>query len=139
MDERAAPLRPGAPAFFGDNRERPQSPQFNHDETTWQFIRFNHRIFTMEALRTAPEASTFVTIAEHQSRTPSSFHDGPPVLHYQSQRCKVVILERDLVATPALNALRGANASANGSAQESEQDEEKEIAIEDVDTWVTSE
>jgi nucleotide-sensitive chloride channel 1A len=91
----------------------------------------------MEVLSTAPEASTFVPIAEHQSRTPSSFHDGPPVLHYHSQRCKVVLLERDLVATPAMNALRGANASANGSAQES--DEENEVAIEDVDTWVTSE
>ncbi|KAJ5148526.1 hypothetical protein N7448_000104 [Penicillium atrosanguineum] len=88
----------------------------------------------MEVLRTAPEASTFVPIAEHQSRTPSSFHDGPAVLHYQSQRCKVVILERDLVANPALNALRGANA-ANGSAE----DEEKEVSIEDVQTWVTSE
>lgn len=88
----------------------------------------------MEVLRTAPEASSFVPIAEHQSRTPSSFHDGPAVLHYQSQRCKVVILERDLVANPALNALHGANA-ANGSAD----DEEKEVAIEDVDTWVTSE
>ncbi|KAJ5134873.1 hypothetical protein N7526_006238 [Penicillium atrosanguineum] len=88
----------------------------------------------MEVLRTAPEASTFVPIAEHQSRTPSSFHDGPAVLHYQSQRCKVVILERDLVANPALNALRGANA-ANGSVE----DEEKEVSIEDVQTWVTSE
>lgn len=88
----------------------------------------------MEVLRTAPEASTFVPIAEHQSRTPSSFHDGPAVLHYQSQRCKVVILERDLVANPALNALRGANAL-NGSAE----DEEKEVSIEDVETWVTSE
>lgn len=97
----------------------------------------------MEALRTPPEASAFVTLAEHQSRTPSSFHSGPPVLHYHSQRCKVVILQRDLIATPALNALRGEHVPANGSteaAQEPDQDGEGiEIAIDGVDTWVTSE
>ncbi|KAJ5831857.1 hypothetical protein N7474_000168 [Penicillium riverlandense] len=96
----------------------------------------------MEALRTAPDTSSFVPLAEHQSRTPSSFHSGPPVLHYHSQRCKVVILERDLLATPALNALRGesAAASANGSAQEDhDEGEGKDIAIEGVDAWVSSE
>ncbi|KAJ5177184.1 uncharacterized protein N7482_003061 [Penicillium canariense] len=97
----------------------------------------------MEVFHTSPEASSFVTIAEHQSRTPSSFHSGPPVLHYHSQRCKVVILERDLLATPALNALRGESASANGTsagdaAQEAQDDEGHEVAIEGVDTWVTS-
>lgn len=95
----------------------------------------------MEVLRTAPDASTFVPIAEHQSRTPASFHDGPTVLHYHSQRCKAVILERDLVATPALNALRGENAT-NGDTTASAQDEEgegNEVAIDDVEIWVTSE
>ncbi|KAJ5688891.1 hypothetical protein N7462_003283 [Penicillium macrosclerotiorum] len=97
----------------------------------------------MEVLQTPPETSTYVTIAEHQSRTPASFVNGPPVLHYHSQRCKVVILERDLVANPALNALRGERASTNGNAaaapQDTEDEESVEIAIEGVDTWVTSE
>ena len=98
----------------------------------------------MEVLQSSPEASNFVTISEHQSRTPSSFHHGPPILYYHSQRCKVVILERDLLATPALNALRGAGASANGTsaanaAQEEGDDKGPEVAIEGVDTWVTSE
>lgn len=96
----------------------------------------------MEVIQTAPEASTFIPLAEHQSRTPSSFHSGPPVLHYHSQRCKVVILERDLIATPALNALRGEQAPTNGSAeatQESEDGEGSEVAIDGVETWVTSE
>lgn len=95
----------------------------------------------MEVLQTAPEASTFVTLAEFQSRTPSSFHDGPPVLHYHSQRCKVVILERDLIANPALNTLHGSQASTNGTAeaQESEDGEGTEVAIDGVETWVTSE
>lgn len=95
----------------------------------------------MEALQTAPETSTFVPLAEYQSQTPSSFHSGPPVLHYHSQRCKVVILERDLIATPALNALRGSQSSTNGAtdAQGSEDGEGNEVAIDGVETWVTSE
>ncbi|KAJ5919662.1 hypothetical protein N7454_009497 [Penicillium verhagenii] len=94
----------------------------------------------MESLATAPEASSFVPIAEHQSRTPSSFYSGPPVLHYHSQRCKVVILESDLLANPALNALRGQNATANGSpAQTDEDGESSEVTIENVDVWVGSE
>lgn len=96
----------------------------------------------MELLQTPPEASTFVALAEHQSRTPSSFHSGPPVLHYHSQRCKVVILERELVATPALNTLRGGQASTNGTteaAQDSQEGEGNEVAIDGVETWVTSE
>ncbi|KAJ5776951.1 hypothetical protein N7520_000197 [Penicillium odoratum] len=90
----------------------------------------------MEPLGTAPQASSYVPIAEHQSRTPSSFHSGPPVLHYHSQRCKVVILESDLLANPVLNALRGEDATANGDAQAEE--ESKEVTIEAVDTWVGS-
>lgn len=96
----------------------------------------------MEVLTTPPEASAFVPLAEHQSRTPSSFYSGPPVLHYHSQRCKVVILERDLIATPALNGLRGEPNSSNGTAeatQAAEESEGKEVAIDDVETWVTSE
>ena len=56
------------------------------------------------------------------------------MLHYHSERCKIVILERDLAASPALSALRGESAAAA-----SEQDDEKEVAIEGVETWVTSE
>lgn len=95
----------------------------------------------MEPLHAAPEPASFVPIAEHQSRTPTSFHSGPPILHYHGSRCKVSILERDLIATPALNALRGESATQNG-AQEANGDEETqdiEVAIDGVDTWVTSE
>ncbi|CAG7966672.1 unnamed protein product [Penicillium salamii] len=88
----------------------------------------------MEALSGAPETSSFVPLAEHQSRTPSSFYSGPAVLHYHSQRCKIVILERELLASPELNALRGETATANSATQ----DDEKEIAIDGIDVWVTS-
>jgi nucleotide-sensitive chloride channel 1A len=89
----------------------------------------------MEVLSSAPEISSFVPVAEHQSRTPSSFYSGPPVLHYHSQRCKIVILERELLAAPALNALRGENSTSSAPTE----DDEKEVAIDGVDVWVTSE
>lgn len=108
----------------------------------------------MEVLRSPPSTSSYVPLAEHQARTPASFYSGPPVLHYLSERCKVVILERDLLAAPALNALRGehtssgtANGNENGlngsaqAAQNGEGEEEelgKEIVIDGVDVWVTS-
>ncbi|KAJ5146219.1 uncharacterized protein N7515_000783 [Penicillium bovifimosum] len=92
----------------------------------------------MEVLSNSPEASSFVPLAEHQSRTPSSFYSGPPVLYHHSQRCKIVILERELLANLALNALRGDNA-VNSATSEGQPDDEKEVAIADVDTWVTSE
>ncbi|KAJ5322570.1 hypothetical protein N7452_010859 [Penicillium brevicompactum] len=89
----------------------------------------------MESLTSAPETSTFVALAEHQSRTPSSFYSGPAVLHYHSQRCKIVILERELLAAPALNALRSESAPTATATQD---DDEKEVAIDGVDVWVTS-
>ncbi|CAG8899866.1 unnamed protein product [Penicillium egyptiacum] len=93
----------------------------------------------MEAISSSPEASSFVPLAEHQSRTPSSFYSGPPVLYHHSQRCKIVILERELLATPALNALRGQHGANDSTASQNQQDgDEKEVAISDVDTWVTS-
>ncbi|KAF7715693.1 Uncharacterized protein PECH_008520 [Penicillium ucsense] len=96
----------------------------------------------MEALQSAPEASSFVTIAEHQSRTPTSFHHGPTVLYYHGQGCKLVILEHEMVSNSVLNALRPEAASANGAANAAPEDDEsegREIAIEDIDVWVTSE
>lgn len=94
----------------------------------------------MDVIRSSPDASSFVPLAEHQSRTPSSFYSGPPVLYHHSQRCKIVILERELLATPALNALRGQDAVNNSAASQDQQEgDEKEVTISGVDTWVTSE
>lgn len=107
----------------------------------------------MEPLRSAPEASSFVLLADHQSRTPASFHSGPPVLHYHSKQCKLVILERDLLSTPALNAIRGSAPTANGSsdhtttatasnnvaADDGQEGQENELVVDGVDVWVTSE
>lgn len=90
----------------------------------------------MEVLNNSPEASSFVPLAEHQSRTPSSFYSGPPVLYHHSQRCKIVVLEREILASPLLNALRGDTAANSVTSQDGD---EKQVAIADVDIWVTSE
>ncbi|GAD98539.1 conserved hypothetical protein [Paecilomyces variotii No. 5] len=104
----------------------------------------------MEVLRSPPSTSSFVPLAEHQARTPASFYSGPPVLHYVSERCKVVVLERDLLAAPAINAMRreGSSNTANGNengvngssqAANGEEEEGKEVVLDDIDVWVTSE
>ncbi|KAE8152523.1 hypothetical protein BDV25DRAFT_170395 [Aspergillus avenaceus] len=90
----------------------------------------------MEPLQTPPDTSSFVLLADHQSRTPSSFHSGPAVLHYHSKRCKLVTLEHEVTATPALHALRS-DAAAQAPSQNGEE-EAKELVIEGVDIWVTS-
>lgn len=100
----------------------------------------------MESLHTPPESSSFVLLADHQARTPSSFHSGPPVLHYHSKSCKLVIQDSDLAASPALASLRDQSAAApatsagaagvNGS---STSEEATQLVIEGVDVWVTSE
>jgi hypothetical protein len=103
----------------------------------------------MEVLQEAPNSSTFVPLSEHQSATPASFYSGPPVLHYHSGRCKVVILERDLNLSPALTALARetektsttAEPVTNGNGEQGEEEDEsvKQKVLGDVDVWVTSE
>lgn len=92
----------------------------------------------MESLKSPPETSSFVLLADHQARTPVSFHDGPPVLHYHSKRCKLTILERDLRSIPALSAISPTETGANGNATENAE-EDKEVVVDGVDVWVTSE
>ncbi|KAH8701793.1 regulator of volume decrease after cellular swelling-domain-containing protein [Talaromyces proteolyticus] len=93
----------------------------------------------MEVLQTPPQANSFTPLAEHQSRTPQSFYDGAPVLHYHSTRCKVVILESELTRSPALRTLRGTASETNGaSGAAHDASEEKEIAVDGVDIWVAS-
>ncbi|KAL4939162.1 regulator of volume decrease after cellular swelling-domain-containing protein [Aspergillus oleicola] len=91
----------------------------------------------MEPLTTPPETSSFTPISVHQSRTPESFHSGPAILHYHASNCKLVALERDLVSTPTLNALRGNavnGSNTNGDASDSESD--KEVVVEGLSVWI---
>ncbi|RDH33624.1 regulator of volume decrease after cellular swelling-domain-containing protein [Aspergillus welwitschiae] len=89
----------------------------------------------MESIAAPPDTTTFIPLAEHQSRTPSSFHSGPPILYSHHHNCKLVLLEREALAVPALGALREAS-TANGTTEE---EGDKEIVISGVNVWVTSE
>lgn len=98
----------------------------------------------MEVLRQPPTNASFVPLAEHQSRTPASFYDGPPILHHHSESCKIVIYERELRACPALAGLGPKAESENGTAgavasENAGGEGEKEVVIEGVNVWVTSE
>jgi nucleotide-sensitive chloride channel 1A len=103
----------------------------------------------MEVLQEVPKSDTFIPLSEHQSATPASFYSGPPVLHYHSGRCKVIILERDLNQSPALTALARkahetpttAEPATNGSCDQGSEggEAEKQKVFDDVDVWVTSE
>jgi len=98
----------------------------------------------MEVLRDAPETGSFVPLAEHQSTTPASFHSGPPVLHYYSDRCQVIVLEEELQNAPALSSFVS-KATVPAHPNEAQQAEETngshaaQKTLEDVDIWVTSE
>ncbi|KAI9374509.1 hypothetical protein BJX61DRAFT_295538 [Aspergillus egyptiacus] len=94
----------------------------------------------MESLTSAPETSSFIPLSVHQSRTPDSFHSGPAILHYHAANCKLVALERDISSTPVLNALRAAAVNGHDSsrANGTDSDDEKEVLIEGLDVWVTS-
>jgi len=103
----------------------------------------------MEVLQEAPKSDTFIPLSEHQSATPASFYSGPPVLHYHSGRCKVVILERDLNQSSALIVLaRHAQdtsttaetvTNGNGDHGQEEAGSETQKILDNVDIWVTSE
>jgi nucleotide-sensitive chloride channel 1A len=97
----------------------------------------------METLREAPRASSFTPLLEHQSATPASFYTGPPVLHYYSDRSKIIVLENEITAVAAFEPfLRNVTTQSEANGTETNGDNThhaKEKVIEDVDVWVTSE
>ena len=112
----------------------------------------------MEALNTAPQSADFIPLSTHQSETPESFYNGPPVLYHRSQGCTLKISQHDLTLAPALARLAGGDhefqsnglGNGNGARKDSEAhegDEEEdfevevgpEVAIENVDVWISSE
>lgn len=97
----------------------------------------------MEVLREAPKPSSFVPLIEHQSTTPASFYSGLPVLHYYSDRSKLIVLEHEIDSAPAFAPILSAASNhqhENGSQTNGEQsDQTKQKVVDDVDIWVTSE
>jgi chloride channel, nucleotide-sensitive, 1A len=104
----------------------------------------------MEIIAQAPEVNSFVPLIEHQSATPASFYSGPPVLHYHSQRCKILVLEGDVAKSAEIQRLAqdgeklnttNGNGS-NGAVTEELPAAEDGLAqriVNDIDVWVTSE
>ncbi|KAK5258620.1 hypothetical protein LTR40_007544 [Exophiala xenobiotica] len=108
----------------------------------------------MEVLHEPPKASSFTPLAEHQSTTPASFYSGPPVLHYYSDRSKLLVLEHEVESisafTPLLqratsvtsqphsNGAGEANGHDAADTQPQPQPPSTQKVLDDVDVWVTS-
>lgn len=97
----------------------------------------------MEVLREPPASSSFIPLAEHQSTTPASFYTGPPVLHYYSDRSKLIVLKHEIDSVAAFAPLlRNATSQSHANGTETNGNIEAQGAekvVEDVDVWVTSE
>lgn len=93
----------------------------------------------MEALRDPPNAAEFTPLAEHRAATPASFYTGPPVLHYHSDRSKVLILEREVAGNAVLEPLlQHAQAAGEPQPNGHDQSSDAQKVLEEVDVWVTS-
>ena len=95
----------------------------------------------MEVIHEAPTVFSFIPLSEHQSQTPQSFYSGPPVLYHRSPSSQLVILESELINSPALSKLAGLS-NTNGTAVNGDGEDEKhdrDIVVEFIDIWVTSE
>lgn len=42
-------------------------------------------------LRTPPSLDAYTPLADHESRTPASFYEGPPVLHYHTTGARAYV------------------------------------------------
>lgn len=109
-----------------------------------------HRALSMEVILEAPEVNSFVPLVEHESATPASFYSGPPILHYHSQKCTVLILENDITKSPAVQRFaQGSDSldttdrsSSNGDRSNdhaSSEESSVQRTLSDIDVWVTSE
>ena len=61
----------------------------------------------LEVLPHPVDLSKYTSLAEHQSRTPSSFYDTPPILHFRAENCKIQITNDLLAAEGPLQAVFG--------------------------------
>ena len=61
----------------------------------------------LEVLPHPVDLSKYISLAEHQSSTPSSFYDGPPTLHFRAENCKIQITNDLLAAEGPLQAVFG--------------------------------
>ncbi|KAB2576704.1 hypothetical protein DBV05_g4766 [Lasiodiplodia theobromae] len=89
-----------------------------------------------EKLTTAPVASDFTPLEEHQSQTPGTFFGAKPVLHLHSADTQLVVSQADLEGQSLFPDLRTTpSASTNGTNGESA---DTQLVIPGLDVWVTS-
>ncbi|KAJ5089106.1 hypothetical protein N7532_007790 [Penicillium argentinense] len=99
---------------------------------------------SMQHLGLAPETQAFVPLAEHQSRTPASFYDGPPVLHYHNTDCNIVIDKTQLEDTPLQRVLDHQSptnddiATNGGSADDLDDGDNNLVVLHGFEVWVAT-
>ncbi|KIW18695.1 hypothetical protein PV08_02984 [Exophiala spinifera] len=99
----------------------------------------------MEVLTEQPKTSSFTPLAEHQATTPASFYSGPPVLHYYSDRSKIVVLQHEVESLPAFapllskaEAVSTSHANGTETANGDSNEAQSQKVLDDVDVWVAS-
>ncbi len=99
----------------------------------------------MEVLHEPPALDSFTPLTTHQSQTPTSFYEGPPVLHHRAQDAQLVISTHDLHSTPALSNLRAPtdlptrNGHTDSNHDRDHDDPNPDIVLHGLDIYVTSE
>ncbi|KAK5164489.1 uncharacterized protein LTR77_009695 [Saxophila tyrrhenica] len=83
----------------------------------------------LEKITTAPKATDFTALSEHEEQTPSSFFGAKPVLHLPAT-ANLRISPTDLESQPALSALLPTSTTTSTT--------EDDLTIEDISVWVSS-
>ena len=95
----------------------------------------------MEIIEAEPLLTSYISIAEHQSRTPESFYSGPLVLYHLAKASRLAIDENDLLHnSPALLELATVfETNVATSHWHTVGSTARDVSMEGVDVWVTSE
>ncbi|KAI9830348.1 MAG: hypothetical protein M1819_005729 [Sarea resinae] len=105
---------------------------------------------SLEILTHPPETSTFTPLTEHQSHTPASFFNAPPVLHHHASSALLLLSRQDLPHSAVTRDFVRESQSAaaptttttttNGdAAAAAHTDDEDTIVLAGFEVWVTSE
>lgn len=87
-------------------------------------------------IRSPPSLDDYIPLAEHQSRTPSTFYGGKPVLHYHTTGAKAVLpASQRGSGLPFFPADSSTQAAPNGGSEA----REEELVEQTVDLFVNSE
>lgn len=90
----------------------------------------------LTTIRTAPEASSFTPLIEHQSQTPANFFGGKPVLHYEGLSHRA-IAPRSQTSQLPIFARSTDRQGQSREATDAGQDDQNIVAV--VDAFISSE